>query len=103
MEVDKRVMAELWERAPSFYRRNVQQDIAEKAYERGKDWAKREDQRKACRIWKIGFRFYRGNTDLIRVLSNVCSTMGTRMFAEARSCADMAEVAEWAVPGDGLE
>ncbi|WP_224362030.1 FHA domain-containing protein [Hyalangium versicolor] len=103
MEVDKRLMGDLWERAPSFYRRNIQQDIAEKAYERGKDWAKREDQRRACRIWKIGFRFYKGNTDLIRVLSNVCSTMGTRMFSGARSCADFAEVAEWAVPGDGIE
>jgi pSer/pThr/pTyr-binding forkhead associated (FHA) protein len=103
LEVDKRVMAELWERAPSFYRRNIEQDMADKAFNRGKDWAKREDLRRACKIWKIGFRFYRGNTDLIRVLSNYCSTRGAQLFGDARSCQDLAEVSEWAVPGDGLE
>ncbi|WP_224248688.1 FHA domain-containing protein [Hyalangium gracile] len=103
LEVDKRVMGELWERAPSFYRRSIQQDIADKAYNHGRDWAKREDQRRACRIWKVGFRFYKGNTDLIRVLSNVCSTQGTRLFSSAGRCEDLAEVLEWAVPGDGLE
>jgi pSer/pThr/pTyr-binding forkhead associated (FHA) protein/tetratricopeptide (TPR) repeat protein len=103
LEVDKRLMGEMWERAPSFYRRNIQQDMAEKAYDRGKDWAKREDQKRACKLWKIGFRFYRGNTDLIKALSNVCSTQGTRMFPGARSCSDLAQVAEWAVPGDGLD
>ncbi|MFL5344794.1 MAG: FHA domain-containing protein [Hyalangium sp.] len=103
LEVDKRLMGELWERTPSFYRRNIQQDMASKAYDRGKDWAKREDPRRACKLWKIGFRFYRGNTDLIKALSNICSTQGTRMFSNARSCPELVQVAEWAVPGDGLE
>ncbi len=103
LELDKRIMGEMWERAPSFYRRNIQQDIAEKAFNRGKDWAKREDPLRACKIWKIGFRFYKGNTDLIRVLSNVCSMQGTRLFSSARACPDLAQVLEWAVPGDGLE
>lgn len=103
LEIDKRLMMDMWETVPSFYRKNIQNDIAEKAYERGRDWIKREDPMRACRLWKIGFRFYKGNTDLIRVLSNVCSTRGTQLFGGAGSCADLAEVANWAVPGDGLE
>lgn len=103
LENDKRLMLDMWETVPSFYRKNIQNDIAEKAYERGRDWIKREDPLRACKLWKIGFRFYKGNTDLIRVLSNVCSTRGTQLFANVGSCADMAEVALWAVPGDGLE
>jgi pSer/pThr/pTyr-binding forkhead associated (FHA) protein len=103
LEVDKRLMGELWESVPSFYRKNIQQDMAEKAYERGRDWAKRDDPRRACRLWKIGFRFYKGNTDLIRVLSNLCSTQATKLFASASSCGDLTEVMEWAVAGDGLE
>jgi tetratricopeptide (TPR) repeat protein len=103
LEVDKRVMGPLWETIPSFYRHNIQQDIADKAYERGRDWSKREDQRKACRIWKTGFRFYKGNTDLIRVLSNICSTVGSKMLPAAGSCPDLNEVEEYAVQGDGLD
>jgi pSer/pThr/pTyr-binding forkhead associated (FHA) protein/tetratricopeptide (TPR) repeat protein len=103
LEIDKRLMMELWETVPSFYRKNIQNDIAEKAYERGRDWIRREDQLRACKLWKIGFRFYKGNTDLIRVLSNVCSTQGTRLFSAASGCPELVEVADWAVPGDGLE
>jgi len=103
LEIDKRLMGDFWETVPSFYRKNIQNDIAERAYERGRDWVKREDPLRACNLWKIGFRFYKGNTDLNRVISNVCSTQGTRLFAAAGSCADLAEVAQWAVPGDGLE
>ncbi len=103
LEVDKRLMADLWETVPSFYRKNIQQDMAEKALERGRDWFRREDQRRACKLWKIGFRFYKGNTDLIRFLSNICSTQGTRLLAGAGSCGDLNEVMEWAVTGDGLE
>jgi tetratricopeptide (TPR) repeat protein len=103
LEVDKRVMGPLWETIPSFYRHNIQQDMADKAYDRGRDWSKREDQRKACRIWKTGFRFYKGNTDLIRVLSNICSTVGSKMLPAAASCPDLNEVEEFAVPGDGLD
>jgi tetratricopeptide (TPR) repeat protein len=103
LEVDQRLMQDLWESAPSFYRKNIQQDMADKAYERGRDWAKRDDPRRACRLWKIGFRFYKGNTDLIRVLSNLCSTQATKLFAGASSCGDLTEVMEWAVAGDGLE
>src|SRR5690606_13659518 len=78
LEVDKRLMGELWETVPWLYRKNIQQDMADKSYERGRDWAKRDDPRRACELWKVVFRFYKGNTDLIRVLSNLCSTQGTR-------------------------
>jgi pSer/pThr/pTyr-binding forkhead associated (FHA) protein/tetratricopeptide (TPR) repeat protein len=103
LEVDKRLMGELWETVPSHYRKTIQQDMAEKALERGRDWFRREDQLRACKLWKVGFRFYKGNTDLIRFLSNICSTQGTRLLASAASCGDLTDVMEWAVTGDGLE
>ncbi|HVG61475.1 MAG TPA: FHA domain-containing protein [Hyalangium sp.] len=103
LDVDKRLMGDLWETVPSFYRKNIQQDMSDKAYERGRDWAKRDDQRRACKLWKVGFRFYKGNTDLIRVLSNLCSTQATKLFAVAGSCGELAEAEEWSVTGDGLE
>lgn len=103
LEVDKRLMADLWSAVPSFYRKNIEQEMADKAFERGRDWFKREDQLKACRLWKVGFRFYKGNTELIRVLSNICSAQGLRLFAEAKSCGDLSKVLEWAVTGDEIE
>lgn len=103
LEVDMRLMGELGESTPSFYRRTILQDIADKAYERGQDWVKREDPRRACRLWKIGFRFYKGNLYLNRVLSNVCSGQAAKIFAVSSNCSDLAAAEEWAVPGDGLD
>ncbi|HLL04325.1 MAG TPA: FHA domain-containing protein [Myxococcaceae bacterium] len=101
LELDKQLMGELWERLPSFYRRNIQQDIAANALIRGKHWADREDRRRGCKIWKLGFQFYKGNTDLNRVVG-FCSTQGLSALNNASRCADLLIVEDFAVPGDGL-
>jgi ABC transport system ATP-binding/permease protein len=102
LEVDKRLMGDLWERAPSFYRRNILQDIAAKAFIHGKAWADREDRRRGCRIWKLGFSFYKGNTDLNKVVG-FCSTQASIAFQNAQSCEDLQVAADYAVPGDGID
>jgi pSer/pThr/pTyr-binding forkhead associated (FHA) protein len=101
LELDKQLMGDLWDRLPSFYRRNIQQDIASKALIRGKHWADREDRRRGCKIWKLGFEFYKGNTDLNMVVG-FCSTQGLRALQGASRCADLQVVNDYAVPGDGL-
>jgi pSer/pThr/pTyr-binding forkhead associated (FHA) protein/tetratricopeptide (TPR) repeat protein len=101
MELDKELMGELWERVPSFYRRNIQQDIAANSLIRGKHWADREDRRRGCKIWKLGFQFYKGNTDLNKVVG-FCSTQGLRALQSASRCADLQAAEDFAVPGDGL-
>lgn len=102
LDVDKRLMAELAESKPSFYRRNIQQDMAAKAISRGKYWDERGDQRRACRIWKLGFSFYAGNTDLNSQVGR-CSTRGLKAFKAAKTCEDLDVVLDFAVPGDGLD
>jgi hypothetical protein len=102
LDVDKRLMADLADTRPSFYRLNTQQAMASKAIVRGKLWDERGDPRHACRIWKLGFRFYAGNTDLNAQVGR-CSTLGLEALETAQSCEDLAAVLDFAVPGDGLE
>ncbi|HEX8435903.1 FHA domain-containing protein [Archangium sp.] len=102
LEVDKRLMGELAETKPSFYRRNIQHDMASAAITRGKYWDERGDKRRSCRIWKLGFRFYAGNTDLNSQVGR-CSTRGLSAIKEASTCADLDVVLDYAVPGDGLD
>jgi ABC transport system ATP-binding/permease protein len=102
LELDKRLMGDLYEEARSFYRHNIQQDIAERAYSSGKVWTQREDQRRGCRLWKLGFKFYKGNTDLNKAVG-FCSTQGLAVFKAAGSCAELQAAADYAVSGDGLE
>ncbi|RKH55152.1 FHA domain-containing protein [Corallococcus aberystwythensis] len=101
LETDKRIMAELAESHLSFYRKNIFQDMAAAAYLRGKHFADREDRRRGCRIWKLGFDFYKGNTDLNRVVA-FCSTQAQNALSGVGSCSDLAAVEDYAVPGDGI-
>lgn len=102
LDVDKRLMGDMADSRPSFYKRNIQQDMAAKAIARGKYWDERGDQRRACRIWKLGFRFYAGNTDLNSQVGR-CSTRALKAFKAAEACEDLDAVLDLAVPGDGME
>jgi tetratricopeptide (TPR) repeat protein len=102
LEVDKRLMGDLAESKPSFYRRNIQHDMAAAALTRGKYWDERGDKRRSCRIWKLGFRFYSGSTDLNSQVGR-CSTRGLDAIKEASTCSDLDVVLDYAVPGDGLD
>jgi ABC transport system ATP-binding/permease protein len=101
LELDARVMAELATSHPSFYRRAIQQDLASGAYAVGKHWADRQDPRRGCRVWKLGFGFYAGNADLNQAVG-FCSTRGLALLNEAKGCADLPAVLDLAVKGDGL-
>jgi pSer/pThr/pTyr-binding forkhead associated (FHA) protein/tetratricopeptide (TPR) repeat protein len=102
LDVDSKLMVDLTESKPSFYRRSLLADIAAKAYERGRIWADREDFRRACKVWKLGFSFFAGNPTLNRAVG-VCSTQGSQALNNAGSCEDLGRVLEFAVKGDGLE
>ncbi|WP_426751483.1 FHA domain-containing protein [Myxococcus sp. Y35] len=102
LATDKALMLDLAESKPSFYRRNILQDFAEKSYQRGKHWADREDHRRACRVWKLGFSFYAGNPNLNKAAA-FCSTRALEAFRAAGGCGDMAVALDYAVKGDGVE
>lgn len=102
LEVDKALMLDLAESKPSFYRRSMLQDMADKAYARGKHWADREDKRRACRVWKLGFGFYAGNPDLNKAVG-FCSTLALQTFRNSGGCPDLMAVLDYAVKGDGVE
>ncbi|AKQ66990.1 FHA domain protein [Myxococcus hansupus] len=102
LATDKMLMQELAEAKPSFYRRNILQDFAEKSYQRGKHWADREDRRRACRVWKLGFSFYAGNPNLNKAAA-FCSTRALEAFRASSTCNDMAVPLDYAVKGDGVE
>jgi pSer/pThr/pTyr-binding forkhead associated (FHA) protein len=99
--IDKEMMKDLTERHPSFFRRSILNDISAKAYERGKFFGERDDKRRACRIVKIGFGFYKGNTELNKAAA-VCSGMALRALEAAQACPDLDRVLDFAVEGDGI-
>lgn len=102
LEVDKSLMLDLAESKPSFYRRSILADMADKSYQRGKHWADRDDKRRACRLWKLGFGFYAGNPDLNKA-AGFCSATALSTFRQAGGCPDLAAVLDFAVKGDGVE
>ncbi|MFY2563021.1 FHA domain-containing protein [Corallococcus terminator] len=102
LDVDKSLMLNLAESKPSFYRRSILQDMADKAYQRGRHWADRDDKRRACKVWKLGFGFYAGSADLNKA-AGFCSATALSSFRQAGGCPDLAAVMDFAVKGDGVE
>ncbi|MCP3144962.1 FHA domain-containing protein [Pyxidicoccus xibeiensis] len=102
LDLDKQLMQELAESKPSFYRRNILQDMADKSYQRGKAWADRQDKRRACKVWKLGFAFYAGNPDLNKAAA-FCSSLALATFKGSGGCPDLAAAMDYAVKGDGVE
>ncbi|MFP2933907.1 hypothetical protein ACLESO_54020 [Pyxidicoccus sp. 3LG] len=102
LEVDRQLMQELTESKPSFYRRNILQDMADKSYQRGKSWADRQDKRRACKVWKLGFGFYKGNPDLNKAAA-FCSSLALATYNGSGGCPDLAAALDYAIKGDGVE
>jgi pSer/pThr/pTyr-binding forkhead associated (FHA) protein/tetratricopeptide (TPR) repeat protein len=102
LETDKAVMKELAESKPSFFRRNILQDMADKSYQKGRHWADRQDRRRACKVWKLGFSFYAGNPDLNKAAA-FCSSLAAEALRAAGGCSDLAPVLDYAVKGDGVD
>jgi tetratricopeptide (TPR) repeat protein len=101
LRADRKLMGELAERWPSFFSRTIRRDMASHSYLRGRYWADRRDPRRACRIWKLGAQFYRGNLQLLQAL-RYCTDKGRELVRSARRCEDLAEAMDLAVAGDGL-
>ena len=97
-EAEKR--RELEKRA-SYARRTITEQMASVCYNRGKVSADRKDFRQACRSWKLGATFSRGNIDLLRALTNVCTSRAGEAIRQASSCVQFRQVLDFAVEGDG--
>ena len=87
----------------SYFRRNINTEMAQKCFERGVGLAERQDLRGACRVWKIGYSFYRGNTDLLKAVAEACTSNAKQSFDAAQTCDDLKVVLDWAVDGDGFK
>lgn len=90
------------DRAPSFLRRTIIETMSSTCYQRGKTLADRKDFRQACKIWKLGAAFSRGNIDLLKALTNVCTQRARSGLDQADTCAQLQQVIDFAVDGDGF-
>jgi len=99
--LDMKLMGELAEKEPSFWRQNIGSDLAEKSYDRGKYFADRQDPRRACKIWKTAFGFYQGNVSINKAIG-FCSSQAVARANAAGSCEDLADALIFAVKGDGV-
>jgi len=102
LSLDQKLMADQYDVRPSFYRRNIQQDMAQASFTAGKHWSDRGDPNRACEIFKLGFSFYRADGDLLRSVA-WCSQQGAAALSNATNCDDLQKVLELAVDGDGLK
>jgi tetratricopeptide (TPR) repeat protein len=82
-------------------RRNIQQEMAAAAYQRGKGYMERQDAKHACKVWKLGYSFWRGNSDLLKAVTNVCTQRADENL-KAGNCDSLKRALEFAVPGDGV-
>jgi pSer/pThr/pTyr-binding forkhead associated (FHA) protein/tetratricopeptide (TPR) repeat protein len=91
------------DRRPSFVRRTIIESMSSNCYQRGKTLADRKDFRQACKIWKLGASFSRGNIDLLKALTNVCTQKARTTLEQASNCAQLQQVLDFAVDGDGFK
>lgn len=104
LDYDAKVMSpETLESYPSFFRENAVKEMARVSYQQGVHWMDRSDALKACRYWKLGFKFYRGNPDLNRAIGNVCTQRANQALQTAQNCAGLERALVLAVDGDGLK
>ncbi|MBX5483150.1 MAG: FHA domain-containing protein [Myxococcaceae bacterium] len=102
LSVDEKLMKLVGTTRNTFYRHSIEVDMAKAAYPGGKVWAQRQDPRRACKIWRLGFSFYRGDADLNKAIG-YCSQQGGNRLDNASSCQDLDEVLDFATDGDGLK
>lgn len=101
LEIDARLMQEMTDKRPSFYRRNINADMAQAAYKAGDDWAKKKDRKKACGYWKIGYAYSKVDPELLRGIG-FCSTWAAEALKE-ESCEMLNYAEDLAVDGDGIK
>lgn len=89
------------EKRASYLRRTITEEMSSACYSRGKASADRRDYRQACKIWKLGAVFSRSNIDLLKALTNVCTSKAQATMRQASSCEQLKQVFDFAVDGDG--
>lgn len=102
LDLDKKLMGDLYENKPSHLRLQIQKEEAESSYTAGKYWADREDFLKACKTWKMGWGFYHGNVTLGKAIL-FCSNRAQEAFSAAGDCAGLQKALTLAVDGDGVK
>lgn len=100
--MDQTLMVDQAVSRPSFYRQNIQRDMAATAYARGKSFTDRRDIRRGCAIFRLGLRFSGGNLDLNRIAS-FCSEQASQLLNGAHTCKELDNAVELAMEGDGLK
>lgn len=91
------------EKRASFVRRNIVESMSSKCYQKGKTSADRKDFRQACKVWKLGAAFSRGNIDLLKALTNVCTKRAGETLDRAENCEGLKAAMDFAVDGDGYK
>jgi hypothetical protein len=100
LEHDRQILGPLTLPASSV-ERIIRREMSSHSYQRGKYWADRADTHRACRIWKVGYSFSRGDLALLQAVKH-CSERGRELVAAAHDCAELASAADLAVEGDGM-
>jgi hypothetical protein len=94
--------AKLLPEGDSTLKKNMEHELAAKAYELGVVQAQRQNWPKACAAWKVGFSFSHVNTELNTVVTNDC-TGRAKTLIDSSSCKDLDDALALSVPGDDLE
>ncbi len=98
---DEQKVKELAKRQ-STVRRTIIEVMTGATLSKGKALAERKDLRGACKMWKMGMSFSRGNADLLKAVLS-CTKKASEAFARAEECDDYNTVLEFAVDGDGYK
>ncbi len=88
------------ERRMSFVRRSIIDMMAKHTLEKGRGYADRHDDIKACAVWKLGMSFSRSNIDLLKALTNVCTKKASEKMKTAQTCEELKAVLKYAVDQD---
>ncbi len=91
------------ERFKSYVRKNIQHDMSAACYEKGKYWMDRKDEKRACKLWRMGFWFYKGDSNLLRAVTNVCTQRAHDALEAAGDCQSLQRVLDYEVQGDGTK
>jgi hypothetical protein len=102
LATDQKLMGDDVDRYPSWFRESILRDIADATLQAGRTWMQRNDRKTACKYWRMGFEFTKGNVELNRAVGGQCSTEAGRMLAQARSCQDLDTVMTLAIEGDDI-
>jgi tetratricopeptide (TPR) repeat protein len=103
LTIDQKLMGDTVEKWPSWFRDAILRDIADATLQAGRTWMSRNDRKSACKYWRLGFSFYRGNVELNRAVGGQCSNKANEMLREAQSCADLDQVLQLAIDGDTVK